>query len=136
MKFKLDENLGGLAARVLIDAGFDVATVPDQELESASDGVVIDRCVREERCLITMDVEFGNPLRFPPHEYRGIVLLRLPARVTGELILDTIRTFRDALLARDRPPSGSLPLPGPDRRLWVVQPGRVRLYQGGVSDDG
>ena len=80
-----------------------------------------------------MDVEFGNPLRFPPHEYRGIVLLRLPARVTSELILDTIRTLRDALLARDRPPSGSIPLPGPDRRLWVVQPGRVRPYQGSVG---
>lgn len=135
MKFKLDENLGRRAAAVLVEAGFDIATVSDQRLESAPDREVIDHCVREERCLVTMDAEFGNPLRFPPDHYRGIVLLRLPARVTSELILDTVRTLRDALLSRDRPPGGSIPLPGPDRRLWVVQPGRVRLYQGEESDD-
>ena len=135
MKFKLDENLGRRAAAVLVEAGFDVATVSDQRLESAPDRAVIDPCVREERCLVTIDAEFGNPLRFPPQRYRGLVLLRLPARVTSELILDTVRTFRDALLSRERPPGGSIPLPGPDRRLWVVQPERVRLYQGGGSDD-
>jgi predicted nuclease of predicted toxin-antitoxin system len=130
VKFKFDENLGRTAAAVLVEAGFDVATVPDQRLESAPDREVIDHCVQEERCLVTMDTEFGNPLLFPPHHYRGIVLLRLPARVTSELILETVSTLRDALLSRDHPPGGSIPLPGPDRRLWVVQPGRVRLYQG------
>jgi len=135
VKVKLDENLGRRAAVVLVEAGFDVATVSDQRLESAPDREVIDHCVAEERCLVTMDAEFGNPLRFPPSRYRGSVLLRLPARVTSQLILDTVRTFRDALLSRDRPPGGTIPLPGPDRRLWVVQPGRIRLYQGEESDD-
>lgn len=130
MKFKLDENLGRGAAAVLVEAGFDVATVSDQRLEIAPDREVIDHCIREERCLVTMDTEFGNPLLFPPHHYRGIVLLRLPARVTSELIRDTVSTLRDAPLSRDHPPGSSIPLPGPDRRLWVVQPGRVRLYQG------
>lgn len=135
MKFKLDENLGRVPAAVLFEAGFDVVTVSDQQLQGALDRDVIDCCIREERCLITMDVEFGNPLLFPPERYRGIVLLRLPARVTTELILDALRTLRDALLARGLPPRSSIPLPGPDRRLWVVQPGRVRLYQGEEPDD-
>jgi predicted nuclease of predicted toxin-antitoxin system len=135
VKFKLDGNLGRQAGAVLVEAGFDVATVSDQRLESAPDRQVIDHSVREERCLVTMDAEFGNPLRFPPHHYRGIVLLRVPGRVTSELILDTVRTLRDALLSRNRPPGGSIPLPGPDRRLWIVQPGRVRLYRGIEADD-
>lgn len=135
MKFKLDENLYRAAAAVLLEAGFDVLTVSDQQLEGALDRDVIERCVREERCLVTMDAEFGNPLLFPPWRYRGIVLLRLPGRLTTELILDTLRTLRDALLARGLPPGSSIPLPGPDRHLWVVQPGRVRLYQGEESDD-
>jgi hypothetical protein len=82
-----------------------------------------------------MDAEFGNPVRFPPHHYRGIVLLRLPGRATSELILDAVRTLRDALLSRDHPTGSSISLPGPDRGLWVVQPGRVRLYQGERPDD-
>ena len=134
MRFKLDENLGRQGAAILGEAGFDVATVSGQRLTSAPDGEVIARCVQEERCLVTMDAEFGNPLRFPPHHYRGIVLLRLPGRATSERILDAVRTLRDALLSRDHPPGSSIPLPGPDRRLWVVQPGRVRLYQGEGPD--
>ena len=135
MKFKLDENLGRAAAEVLIEAGFDVATVSDQRLEGALDRDVIECCVREERCLVTLDAEFGNPLLYPPRRYRGIVLLRVPARVTTELILATFGTLRDALLARARPPGSSIPLPGPDRRLWVVQLGRVRLYEGEGAED-
>lgn len=76
-----------------------------------------------------MDVEFGNPLLYPPHEYRGIVLLRLPARSDRSAILEAIETFCDALrasLSSDR----NERMPGPDHHLWVVQPGRVRLYQG------
>ena len=96
---------------------------------------MIECCVREERCLVTLDSEFGNPLMYPPRRFRGIVLLRVPARVTTEFTLDTLRTLRDALLARARPPGSSISLPGPDRHLWVVQPGRVRLYEGEESED-
>jgi predicted nuclease of predicted toxin-antitoxin system len=130
VKFKLDENLSRATAAVLREAEFDVVTVSDQGLEGARDLDLIGCCVREERCLITMDAEFGNPLLYPPRHYRGIVLLRLPGRATTELIRDTVRTLRDALLASGPPPGSSIPLPGPDRHLWVVQPGRVRLYQG------
>lgn len=49
MKFKFDENLGRAAATVLLDAGFDVVTVPEQRLEGASDHDVIECCVGEER---------------------------------------------------------------------------------------
>jgi predicted nuclease of predicted toxin-antitoxin system len=94
VKFKFDENLGRAAATVLLDAGFDVVTVPEQRLERASDHDVIECCVGEERCLVTMDAEFANPLLFPPRRYRGIVLLRLPARVTSELIDETPRSTR------------------------------------------
>lgn len=135
MKFKLDENLGRAASALLSDAGFDVVTVSDQRLEGAADRDVIECCAREARCLVTLDAEFGNPLLYPPHRYRGVVLLRIPGRVTTELILAALGTLRDAVTAQPQPEGSALPLPGPDRRLWVVQPGRVRLYQEEESDD-
>ncbi|MFG0282872.1 MAG: DUF5615 family PIN-like protein [Phycisphaerales bacterium JB039] len=130
MRFKLDENLPAAAAAVLRDAGFEVETVRDEDMEGAPDSDVIARCKTEGRCLVTLDAEFGNPLLYPPEEHRGIVLLRLPPRADRAVILRTIETLRDALMM-DREANGMrLGLPGPDGRLWVIQPGRVRLYQG------
>ena len=64
MKFKLDENLGSMAAVLLRQVGFEVSTVPEQGLCKASDGRLIQKCRDEERCLVTLDLEFGNPLLF------------------------------------------------------------------------
>ena len=51
MKFKLDENVD---LRILMRfrlAGYDVATVPEQNMASASDTTLIEVCRQEKRCL-------------------------------------------------------------------------------------
>ena len=80
MKLKLDENLGRRCASLLSEAGHDVATVPEEDMCSASDTRLVLACRDEERCLVTLDLDFANPLRFRPSEYGGIVVLRLPGR--------------------------------------------------------
>ena len=48
---------------------------------------------REERCLVTFDLDFGNPILFDPTKYGGIVVIRLskPATLTEiELGIDTL----------------------------------------------
>ncbi len=65
MKFKLDENLSRAAAVVLLEAGFDVLKVSDQQLEGVVDRELMECCVREERCLVTMDAEFGKLVVVP-----------------------------------------------------------------------
>lgn len=123
MKIKLDENLGRRAAERLSQAGHDVATVPQQRLCSASDRQIIQVCRDEGRCLVTMDVDFGNPLLFQPASYPGIVVLRLPARVQPEHLPLALNRLIGRLAHAE--------VAG---KLWIVEIDRVREYQPETAD--
>lgn len=70
MRIKLDENLGESAAAALIDAGHDVCTVPAQGLSGCDDYSLAQRCAKEERALVSLDMGFANPYEFKPDKYR------------------------------------------------------------------
>ena len=77
MKLKLDENLGQVALAVFCQHGHEMSTVPEQGLSSASDRTLIETCRAQQRCLVTLDLDFANPLLFRPSDYAGIAVLRL-----------------------------------------------------------
>lgn len=118
MKLKLDENLGRRCIEILADAGHDVATVAEQAMSSAEDRDLIEACHKEARGLVTLDLDFSNPLIFPPEQYSGIAVLRLRVTPSYADLLAAARTLVDALKREE--------LVG---RLWAVEPGRIRIYQ-------
>ena len=118
MKLKLDENLGIRAAELLRQAGHDVSTVPEQNLCSTPDKELFALCRNEQRCLVTLDLDFGNPLLFRPQEYSGIAVLRLPSKPSPNDLYETIATLIGGL-AREKI----------DKKLWIVEPRRIREYR-------
>lgn len=117
MKLKLDENLGTAMANLFSQAGHDVKTVPEQNLCAASDKDLIAICHREQRCFVSLDLDFGNVLLFNPQEYSGIAILRLPSKASANHLLESAETLMRGL-ARE----------SIERKLWIVEPGRIREY--------
>jgi predicted nuclease of predicted toxin-antitoxin system len=117
MRFKIDENMHALAAAVLAEAGHDALTVADQGLAGSPDGRIAEVIRREDRCLVTLDLDFANIIAYPPESYPGLIVMRLPrALLSTQLAL----ARQVALHLSD------LPLRG---RLWIVEPGRIRIHE-------
>lgn len=115
--FKLDENIGTRGRSLLSKTGWNVCSVAEQNLQGYADRDLIQRCSAENRCLITLDLDFSNPIEYPPHLYAGIVVLRLPANPKNQDIFDCLNTFICAS------PSESL-----TGKLWIVSKNRIRIY--------
>ncbi|HMK74699.1 MAG TPA: hypothetical protein VK568_00815 [Thermodesulfobacteriota bacterium] len=64
MKLKLDENLSRHLKPLLTGLGHDVLTAA---------------ALREERMLLTLDLEFADLRKYPPGSHPGIILFRPPS---------------------------------------------------------
>ena len=117
MKAKLDENLGSRGAEVLETAGWDVVTASDQGLNGADDATLASVCRREGRCIVTLDLDFANPLLYPPDDYSGIVVLRLPGRFRLAHLQEALKRASEVLVGMDG-----------RGRLWIAETHRVREY--------
>ena len=90
MKLKLDENLPGRLVIVLGDAGHEVDTVHSERLTGYDDVDVWAAAQRDERFLITQDLDFSDARKYVPGTHHGLLLVRLrrPGRAA---LFDRIR---------------------------------------------
>jgi predicted nuclease of predicted toxin-antitoxin system len=58
--------------------GFDVDTVLDEGLSGHADDSVWAAAQREQRFLVTQDLDFSDSRRFAPRTHAGILIVRLP----------------------------------------------------------
>jgi predicted nuclease of predicted toxin-antitoxin system len=118
MKFKLDENFGGRTQLIFVAAGHDVQTVRDESLQGASDQQLYDLCRTEQRCLVTLDLDFADVTRFSPKKASGIVVIRVPRNPSLALLERLVRQFLQAAAQMTV-----------ERNLWIVEVGRIRVHQ-------
>ena len=119
MKLKLDENLGDRGRLILEDAGHDVRTVPEQGLTSAIDEKLYSVCVDEDRALVTLDLDFSNPLRFPPERSAGIAVLRLPKSPSADDLTKLLKILIAGIELRENLTA----------HLWIIEVDRIRVYE-------
>jgi predicted nuclease of predicted toxin-antitoxin system len=117
MKFKLDENFRPKAADIFHEYGFDAETVNSEKLSGCTDLILHDRCRKEKRCLVTMDLDFSDVIRFPPEKSHGIVIIRMVKQVSSSGLENLIRQFLDHVKVETV-----------GNRLWIVEPGRIRIH--------
>lgn len=124
MKFKLDENFGTGTQQVFRVAGHDVQTIRDQNLQGCSDQRLYDVCCAEQRCLVTMDLDFSDVTRFPPARGSGTVVIRVPQNPSLTLLEQLVRQLLQAL--------SRMPL---EKNLWIVEVARIRIHQSEEEDE-
>ena len=59
-KFKIDENLPIIIAEILKNEGYDVATIFSENLSGANASEISEVCKKEDRILITLDLDFSD----------------------------------------------------------------------------
>ncbi|MBI4715894.1 MAG: DUF5615 family PIN-like protein [Nitrospirae bacterium] len=118
MKFKLDENFGSRTQEIFRAAGHDVQTVRDQELQGCEDRNLYEVCCAEQRCLLTLDLDFADITRFSPSETKGIVVVRVPRNPSLTLLEQLAQQFLSSLSKMSV-----------EKKLWIVEIGRIRIHQ-------
>lgn len=122
MKFKLDENLGTRTQKLFQAQQHDVQTIRDQGLQGCLDQRLYEVCCVEKRCLVTMDLDFADVTRFSPSRANGIVVIRAPRNPSLALLERLVCQFLQALIEASV-----------EKRLWIVEVGRIRIHESDVD---
>ncbi|HWG96120.1 MAG TPA: DUF5615 family PIN-like protein [Nitrospira sp.] len=80
-----------------------------------TDDVVAEVCRREKRVVVMLDKDFGDIRAYPPHEYAGLIVLRVEDQQKKRLV---------ALMNHVVNRLATEPIQG---RLWIVEEQGIRV---------
>src|SRR2546430_514809 len=93
MRFLIDANLPRSAIGTLTARGHHVEFARDIGLAAAPDAQIAERASQTAGALLTRDLDFADVRRYPPEQYSGIVVLRLPDHFTAAEIVAVLERF-------------------------------------------
>ena len=89
-----------------------------QGLQGSPDTHLFEVCREERRCLVTLDLDFADVVRFPPLQTSGIAVIRLPRNPSLALLERMVRQFLQALTHMSV-----------ENKLWIVELTRIRIHE-------
>jgi len=90
-RFLVDADMPKSSTELLKKHGFNAKDVRDVGLASAEDKQVMEFARSEKRILVTRNLGFGNPERYPSHP--GAIIFRLPHTYTAAEINERLEKF-------------------------------------------
>ena len=120
MQFLIDEDLPRATGDLLRQYGHEAVDIRDIGLRGSKDSRIATYAQKEELCLLTGDFGFSDIRKYPPKEYKGLVVLKLPGMATASYILNLLASFlkQEDLLSQIQ------------GKLAIVEMGRVRIRSG------
>lgn len=100
--------------------GHEGVNVRDIGLRGAKDIEIARYAQSQKLCIVSGDLGFCDIRRYPPREYAGLVVIRIPRGATASFIVRLLESFlkKDKLISE---------LAG---KLAIVEMGRVRVRKG------
>jgi len=117
MRFLIDADLPRSTAALLKRYNHEATDVRDIGLGGAKDREIAAYARSEGLCLLTGDFDFSNVHNYPPKQYSGIVVLRLPKISTASFFLKLLETF----LKQEQIVTQII------GKLVIVESGRIRI---------
>jgi predicted nuclease of predicted toxin-antitoxin system len=101
MKFLIDENLPISLKKKLSEKGYDVFDIRELGKFGITDEEIIKIASDQGRILISANYKhFGNIIMFPPSQYNGIIIVKMPKSSIQEVIKRVINVI-DSLSEED-----------------------------------
>jgi predicted nuclease of predicted toxin-antitoxin system len=117
MRFLVDANMPRSTLALLAGLGHVGEHIRDLGLGDAPDAQIAARARQTGAAILTRDVDFADIRHYPPPEFAGIIVLRMPDDAVAPAIVSLLERFlkQTALAAQ---------LPG---HLVILEPDRVRF---------
>ena len=93
MRFLVDASLPRSAALSLRGMGHEAVDVRDIGMRGAPDDAIAAHVRSTQQTLITRDFDFSDIRNYPPGDYAGIVVLKLPDDATAARLVEVLEIF-------------------------------------------
>jgi len=115
MLFLVDENLPIFIATSLAANGHQIQhVIKVNELRGKPDEAIFDYARQNRAIIITRDIRFANPTRFPLHHLKGMVLIRFPNDISMKTLINQFEKMTKGFQDNDY------------ENLLVIEPGGIR----------